>query len=152
EDAHRRGMYGIGLSTQEHRCFRLRIGDNGKPRPDSPMAPADSELVDLIALSLVPGLGPRLTHALLDRFGSAAAARRATPAELQGIPHIGEKVAQAFANALRSADPHAELDRADGHGVVLVPRTSPEYPVNLKELADAPHLLYVRGTLSPGDG
>jgi DNA processing protein len=116
------------------------------------MAPADPELLDLIALSLVPGLGPRLTQALLDRFGSAAAARRATPAQLEGIPHIGTKLAQAFAQALRSADPRAELDRAAGHGVTIVARTSPEYPVNLKELSDAPHLLYVRGTLSPGDG
>jgi len=115
------------------------------------MAPADPDLPDFVALTLVPGLGPRLTQALLERFGSAAAARRATPAQLQEIPHIGAKLAHEFAAALRAAEPRAELDRAAQYGVSLVARSSAEYPANLKELPDAPHLLYVRGALSPQD-
>ena len=112
----------------------------------------DTELHDLLALSLVPGLGPRLTQALLDRFGSAGAARRASAAQLEGIPHIGAKLAHAFADAMRSADPQAELDRATQFGVSLVPLTAPDYPQRLKELPDAPHLLYYRGNLDPADG
>jgi DNA processing protein len=115
------------------------------------MPPADSELADLVALSLVPGLGPRLTQALLDRFGSAAAARRATAAELEQVPHIGAKLARSFAEALRMADPAGELDLAARHGVSFLPLTSPEYPARLKELPDVPPLLYMRGTLTPAD-
>ena len=37
---------------------------------------------DLIALRLVNGIGPRLTAALIDRFGSASAVLRASAAEL----------------------------------------------------------------------
>jgi len=111
----------------------------------------DPELAHLVALSLVPGLGPRLTQALLDRFGSAAAARQASAAQLESVPHIGSKLAHEFAQALRATDPQAELERASGYGVRLVPYYSPEFPVRLKELADAPHLLYVRGSIAPTD-
>lgn len=113
------------------------------------MPPAD--LPDLLALTLVPGLGPRLTQALLDHFGSAAAARRATADQLRQVPHIGAKLAADFATALRTVDPQAELDRATRHGVSLVPLASPDYPERLKDLPDAPHLLYVRGAVQPAD-
>ena len=116
------------------------------------MPPADPDLPDLVALSLVPGLGPRLTQALLDHFGSAAAARRATAAELQEVPHIGAKLAHSFAEALKTADPQAEIDRAAEFGVALVPSTSADFPARLKDLPDAPHLLYVRGAMTPADG
>lgn len=115
------------------------------------MSSTDSELIDLLALSLVPGLGPRLTEALLRRFGSAGAARQATPAELERIPHIGPNLARTFAEALRKVDPHAELERIEKYGVKLLPRTSPDYPARLRELPDSPHLLYFRGSLSPAD-
>ena len=38
------------------------------------------ELLDQLALNLIPSLGPRLTAALLRHFGSAGAVRRATAA------------------------------------------------------------------------
>ena len=113
--------------------------------------PPDPELLDLLALTLVPGLGPRLTQALLDRFGSASAARRASTDELEGIPHIGSKLSQSFVEALQKADAQAELDRATQHGVSLLPYTSPDYPARLKELPDSPHVLYVRGSITPAD-
>src|SRR3954452_2747223 len=87
-------------ANQEHGCVGRGIRENG------PMPPAD--LLDLLALTLVPGLGPRLTQALLDHFGSAAAARRATAAQLQQVPHIGAKLGHDFAEALHTADPQAE--------------------------------------------
>jgi DNA processing protein len=115
------------------------------------MSSTDPELIDLLALSLVPGLGPRLTEALLRRFGTASAARRATPAELEQIPHIGPNLARSFAEALRSVEPHAELERVEKYGVKLLPRTSPEFPARLRELPDAPHLIYHRGSFNPAD-
>jgi DNA processing protein len=111
----------------------------------------DTDLLDLIALALVPGLGPRLTQALLSRFGTAAAVRQATANQLESVPHIGAKLANDFVTALRTADPQAELDRAVHYGVRLLPHWSPEFPERLKDLSDAPHLLFVRGTMVPAD-
>jgi DNA processing protein len=114
--------------------------------------PPDPELLDLLALTLVPGLGPRLTQAILNHFGSASAARRATVAQLQDVPHIGGTLARSFAEALQKADPRAEFDRATSLGVSLLPRSSAEFPPRLAELPDAPHLLYVRGEITAADG
>ncbi|MGL4424430.1 MAG: helix-hairpin-helix domain-containing protein, partial [Gemmataceae bacterium] len=51
-----------------------------------------AELADHLALALVPGLGPKRTAALLDHFGSATAARRATADQLRAVSNLGEKL------------------------------------------------------------
>src|ERR671934_227091 len=78
-----------------------REGKAGGPTMPDTISP---DLRDLLALHLVPGIGPRLTAALLERFGSAAAVRRASAAELAGVPRIGEQTAGELAPALREAD------------------------------------------------
>ncbi|MBV9124072.1 MAG: DNA-processing protein DprA, partial [Planctomycetes bacterium] len=105
----------------------------------------------LLILHLVPGLGPRLTTALLERFGSAAAVVQATPEQLAEVPHIGDKLAQDFARAMKSADVAGEVELMDRHRVRLVALGSPEYPAALTKIADPPHLLYLRGTLEKKD-
>lgn len=112
---------------------------------------AHSEWRDRLKLHLVPGLGPRLTAALLERFGSPAAILQASPRQLVEVPHIGDKLAGAFHTAMRSADVDAELTLMEKHGVRLVLRGGPDYPPPLSQLADAPDLLYCRGTLEPRD-
>jgi DNA processing protein len=105
------------------------------------------ELRDLLALTLVPGLGPRLTAALLERFGSATAARNARSDELRRIPHIGETLAFQFAEALRNAEVEAEIVLLNKHGVALAAINGPDYPAALATIVDAPQLLYLRGSV-----
>lgn len=112
-------------------------------------APAD--LRDHLALALVPGLGPRLTAALLEHFGSAAAVRQATASQLAAVPQIGRKLAEKFAAGLRSANVEAEWELLRRHGVVPVLFGSPEYPVLLASVSDPPPLLYRRGALLADD-
>lgn len=111
----------------------------------------DPETRDLLALSLVPGLGPRLTEALIQRFGSAAAVRKASAADLRSVPHVGEKLSAAFADSLRNADVDAELEALSKHGVRLLMKGRDGYPASLVELPDAPYLLFVRGELQTCD-
>ncbi len=106
---------------------------------------------DLVALHLVPGIGPRLTAALLGRFGTAAAVLRASVQELQEVPHIGPKVAHDLARALDRTDVDAEFRLMERHGVRLLLRGAPEYPKALEQIHDPPFLLYVRGEISPAD-
>jgi DNA processing protein len=106
---------------------------------------------DHLALALVPGLGPKLTAALLAKFGSPAAARRATAAQLRAIPHIGDKTADAFADALRGVDLDAELALLDRHGVTPVPLGYPGYPAPLAGPTNPPPLLYFRGEWTDAD-
>jgi DNA processing protein len=109
------------------------------------------EVRDLLALHLVPGLGPRLTSALLKRFGSAAGALQATAEQLQEVPHIGAKIAQSLSAAMRRVDVPAELELMARTGVRLLIRGAADFPVSLVEIPDPPQLLYLRGTLLPAD-
>jgi len=106
---------------------------------------------DLLTLHLVPGLGPRLTAALLERFGSARAILEAQPARLQEVPHIGAKLAHDLCRAFRAADVDAELERMERHGVGLLTLGRPEYPLALATISDPPHVLYAAGSILPAD-
>jgi DNA processing protein len=106
---------------------------------------------DLLRLHLVPGLGPRLTAALLERFGTPGAVLRAPAAQLTQVPHIGPKVSGDLSRALQDIDLTDELEALEKHGVGLLALGSPEYPASVREIADPPHLLYVRGRLEERD-
>src|SRR5262245_46870669 len=115
------------------------------------MPPLPPEARDRLALHMVPGLGPRLTAALLERFGSAGAVRQASAAELRSVPHIGPKLSEEFFTALRKIDLDGELEQIARHEVGLLVHGTPEYPAQLKEIADPPPVLYMRGLLQPAD-
>lgn len=111
--------------------------------------PAD--LRDHLALALVPGLGPKLTAAVLTHFGSAAAVRRASAREFEAIPLIGAKLAAKFAEAVQKVNVAAEWELVRKHGVRVVRVGEAEYPVPLMQIPDAPPLLYFRGELTSAD-
>src|SRR5262245_22512745 len=109
------------------------------------------ELSDLLALTLVPGMGPRLTAALISHFGTAAAVRRASAHELRQVTHIGEKLSQQFAVALRSIELEIELSLLEKHHVEVLSRWDARYPAALAGTESPPPLLYFRGTLVESD-
>jgi len=121
---------------------------SGCVMPDAALTP---ELADHLALALVPGLGPKLTAALLEHFGDAAAIRRATEAELEAVPLIGAKLAQRFASSFTKVDVAAEWALIQRHGVELLRLGEPGYPPELASISDPPPLLYLRGKLTPAD-
>jgi DNA processing protein len=106
---------------------------------------------DLLTLSLVPGIGPRLTAALLERFGSASAVLRATVADLCDIPYITPRLAESVRQAFESSDAAAELERMEKHGVRLVTWGDAEYPASLATISDPPYVFYIRGNLAAAD-
>lgn len=104
-----------------------------------------------LSLALVPGLGSRLTAALLERFGSAEAALKASETELQTIPFIGAGKAQSFADSFRRVNVEAEIALLKKHDVGNLVRDHDGYPSRLSEVSSAPPLLYFRGSLQPTD-
>lgn len=109
------------------------------------------EQKSFLTLHLVPGLGPRLTAALLERFGSAAAVLKARPEELREVPHIGAKLARDLYQSMRNADLAQELALMERYQANLLVLGAPEYPLPLATIPDPPHVLYIRGTWQPGD-
>ena len=110
-----------------------------------------NEVRDHLALALIPGLGPKLTAALLETFGSPRAARQATAAQLRSIPHIGGKTAESLATALRKVEVGAEIELIERHGVRPVPLGFPGYPAPLASLTNPPPLLYFKGEWTDAD-
>ncbi len=116
--------------------------------PDNP--PPDNVLAAL-RLNLVPGIGPRLTQLLMDRFGSVSAVLSASVAELQQVYGIGSKLAMSVVTHGSTAEALAEWQRCQAAGVKLFLRGEGHYSPALDRIPDPPHLLYCRGELRPVD-
>ncbi|WP_018477937.1 DNA-processing protein DprA [Pontibacter roseus] len=100
-----------------------------------------------VALSFLPYVGPQLTKVLVSYCGSAKAIFVTPAAKLVKIPGIGERVANSIRDNARQALLEADqvLKQAEAKEVQLLFYTSPKYPNRLKQLPDAPPLLYYRG-------
>jgi len=84
--------------------------------------------------------------ALLERaFPSMEAAWNATPAELRAAGLDGAAVSGLLA-VRRDTTPEAETDRLAQAGVVAYPKPDPRFPERLREIPDAPPVLYLKGS------
>ncbi len=104
-----------------------------------------------IALSQTPGLGAARFRLLESHFdGDLESAWKAPPRELRAAG-IGGSVVKAIAECREQVSPDGELERLSRSGVAALTWHDAEYPRRLKEIADAPPVLYCRGTLRPDD-
>lgn len=103
-----------------------------------------------IALSLTPGVGGKAMRRLLKRFGDAEAVFEAPDKALLAMPRIGEKTLRAI-RAVRLEQVEAELLSLEDEGIGVLVWDDEDYPANLRAAADAPPLLFVRGTVLPED-
>jgi DNA processing protein len=110
----------------------------------------DPELSATLRLAFIPGIGPRLRRALLDRFGSAQAALRAAPSQWREVPGVGPKVVRALETA-DQIDVDAEIELCQANNIGLLLDYHLQYPRLLKEIADPPSVLFYRGQLSEAD-
>ncbi|MDQ5967299.1 MAG: DNA-processing protein DprA [Cyanobacteriota bacterium erpe_2018_sw_39hr_WHONDRS-SW48-000098_B_bin.30] len=101
------------------------------------------------------GLGFRKLQMIYDRLGSMERFWQADPLDLQemgtdtvyGLPFLTEEVIGKFLKYRQSTDPAqlvAKLEEADTRAY---PYPHPGYPSNLRQIYDAPAVLYVRGKL-----
>ncbi len=107
----------------------------------------DQETRAALRLQLIPGIGPRLTQLLLDRFISHELVFRASSTELGQVPGIGPKLIAAIIDKNWDAEVDAELARCQQHHVEILPIASDRYPASLREIPDPPQLLYVKGRI-----
>jgi DNA processing protein len=111
----------------------------------------DPALLDLLRLTMVPGVGPKTSRVLIDRFGSATKALDAPESSLRDVPNVGPRLAEKVARARQEVDASAELNLCQRMGVRIVARGGDGYPPSLGDIPDPPTLLYVRGTIEPAD-
>jgi len=111
------------------------------------------ELTYCLALHGVPGMGPVTMRRLIEHFGSAERlAREATEARLREVGPLPAAVPRHVLK-LKERVPQAEALRAVlAKALIQMARIcDPEYPALLRELTNAPPVIFIYGALRPAD-
>ena len=116
-----------------------------------PPVDAERELLDVLRLNLVPGVGPRTYQLLLERFGSATGILRATVSQLQEVSNVGPKLAMSVVTHGTEQAAREELERMRVANVTAFVRGRDDYPPALERIPDPPTVLYCQGTLLKSD-
>lgn len=121
-------------------------------QPDDSPDPSPEELIDLLRLEMVSGVGPRIRRALLDRFGTPAAVLSAAPSELREVQGVGPKLTERIVHARNEIDVEGEIAICREQGVTILTEAHRDYPRALREIHDPPGVLFLRGEVRPEDG
>ena len=99
---------------------------------------------DWIALNMTPGVGPRVATNLLERFGSPSSVFHARRSELELVRLKPETIESIIKNEFAERA-EGELERVKKIGGDILILDDGSYPSLLREIADPPITLYVRG-------
>lgn len=101
-------------------------------------------MIDWIALNMTPRIGPRWATKLLEKFGSAENVFHATRSQLESLRLKPDTIESIFKREFHDrAEEELAQVRADGGDVLILDDGS--YPFLLREIADPPITLYVKG-------
>ena len=103
------------------------------------------ELVYQIALTQIPNVGPVVAKSLLAYCGSVEAVFKEKYHHLKNIPGIGEFKAKQVLNFKDFERCENEMLFMDKHGIEGIFFTHSRYPNRLKQIHQAPLMLFVRG-------
>lgn len=103
-----------------------------------------NKMKEWIALNMTPGVGPRAATKLLERFGSADAVFQARRVELENL-RIRPETIESLMKREFEAKAGEELERVKELGGDILVLDDGSYPAYLREIADPPITLYVRG-------
>jgi DNA processing protein len=112
--------------------------------PAATASPAATHLLEWLALSLTPGLGPTKARKLVEHFGGVEAVFRASLTELEGTG-IQAVSAQSLATGKSAELAREEIAHVAAAGAAVISLEDASYPPRLKEIYDPPLALYVRG-------
>ena len=107
--------------------------------------PKQEELLHQIALTMVPKVGAVLSKTILAYCGSAEAVFKQKKAHLLKIPGIGEKIASEIVGFREMEKAEKEIAFIDKHKIKVLSFLDKEYPQRLRDINDAPFLMYYKG-------
>lgn len=105
----------------------------------------------LVALNMVPHVGPVRLRQLLERFSDPVAILTAKKSALMEVNGISDVTAEAIASWETTVDLSGELKRIQDFDCQIVTQEDENYPELLRQIYDPPIVLYVKGTLTPRD-
>jgi len=103
-----------------------------------------------LAFNAVQGIGPKRFALLTNYFGSAKNAWLAPENKLQQIG-LQEKLIGKLINFRKNFDPHSYNLRLANYNIKPIFIDDKNYPKNLKNIDDAPFVIYVKGELKSED-
>ena len=105
----------------------------------------DASKLYQVAISLVPGIGNLLARQLISYCGSAREVFSANKKVLTQIPGIGYKTAAAIQNKSALVKAEEVISKCENDNIRILHYTDEDYPRRLKQLYDAPAILYFKG-------
>ena len=105
----------------------------------------------VLALHLVPNLGPMRIRRLIAHFGSALTCVQTAPEILRTVPGIQTACAFGIAQVVREGAWENERERLQSLGGWILTHTDPRYPRALSHIPNAPVLLEVIGSIVEED-
>ena len=112
----------------------------------------ENELLYQIALTFIPGVGPKTVRALLSKYESASEIFKAPIKELKNAAGVGEVRAKLFRDKEILSAAEKELEYALKHETRLLFFNSEDYPKRLHNCDDPPVLLYYKGNANLNTG
>lgn len=109
--------------------------------------PQETDLLYIIALTLVNGIGTRKTRAILEEFGSAEFLFKTPEKELRQIPQLHDRIITSIKDKSTLLRAEQELNFIRDHELDVITVLDKEYPNRLKHCTDAPALLYKKGNM-----
>jgi DNA processing protein len=100
------------------------------------------------ALRNIPGIGDQTVRTLLNHFGNGENIWRASESDIFAIPQLGDEKKRLVLQGRKALNPEALFERLHTLGITAHQKTDAIYPRLLKEIPDAPLLLYTRGNFS----
>ncbi len=110
-----------------------------------------NDLLALLRLLMVPGIGPARVRSLVGHFRSADAVLRAKAHALCRVDGIDQILAEAIQQAPPKELAARQLSLLDSRSSALVTFWDGDFPASLKTIPDAPVALFVKGSLAPAD-
>lgn len=112
------------------------------------MSVQQEELQAILALRHLPGIGDHIIRQLAEHCGSASEVFRLPKSRLLKIPGIGPKTADILVGRKAMESAEREIDEADRRGTRIIAFTDPAFPARLRDIPDAPAILYIEGNFN----
>ncbi len=108
----------------------------------------DQTRLCLLALHFIPGVGDYLLRQLVSYCGSAERVFKTPKGKLLKIPGVGEVTANAILAHKTFESAEKEIKKAEKLNTQLIFYLDKGYPSRLKQIPDAPTLLYCKGLIN----
>lgn len=112
---------------------------------------SEAEIVNLLRLSAVPGVGCNRIRALYGAFHSFEHVFRASLSDLVSVNGIDKKTAENIKTVRDDGFAEDQLHRLEKSRARLITFWDDEYPDALKQIYDPPAYLFIKGDFQPQD-